>query len=236
MLARKRAKTSPTTLRHSKKPKLNISLAQQIDILEQEWFGNFCLGTNICVQCRMENLQKCIHKTRSSKEILNDLKILVERVEGVSLLQKRLLHNNLFYNSKRFKDELEEVISDNSLKGQNKFNNQKSYMQVHLARNNFEFQNGYGEKILVFVSKKTLIDSNLRKRRVCVGILVISSIYKEWFHLNFGDPIVFELRENSAVAFVNQLETIKRLEEEFHRNCFQSSLKNKNFCDIIFDK
>lgn len=101
---------------------------------------------------------------------------------------------------------------------------QRLTLKVNLPRNEESFSQGFGEGCFVVVEEQTkaLFDVN-REGGVYVGILLNSPVYKEWFHLEEGDPILFCMKgQLRPVAFVDQTSLTDELRAMFTVECDSS--------------
>lgn len=90
---------------------------------------------------------------------------------------------------------------------------QRLTLKVNLPRNTDTFAEGCGEGCFVVVEEttKALFDVN-REGGIYVGILLNSPVYKEWFHLQEGDPVLFCMKgQLRPVAFVDQVAMVDKL-------------------------
>jgi hypothetical protein len=95
---------------------------------------------------------------------------------------------------------------------------QRLTLKVNLPRNDASFSDGFGEGCFVVVEEQTkaLFDVN-REGGIYVGILLNTPVYKEWFHLKEGDPILFCMKgQLRPVAFVDQTSVVDQLRGMFN--------------------
>jgi len=83
-------------------------------------------------------------------------------------------------------------------------------IKVNLPRNDEQFIAGNGEGCFCVVDAETKTKFDVDKSGgTFVGILLNTPLYKEWFHMQEGDPILFTMKgKMRPVAFVHQSEAV----------------------------
>lgn len=114
---------------------------------------------------------------------------------------------------------------------------QRLTLKVNLPRNEELFNQGHGEGCFVVVEEETKAHFDVNNAGgVFLGILLNSPVYKEWFHLEEGDPVLFCMKgQLRPVAFVDQTAMVDHLRALFaaERQQLEEKLESKNSPNIM---